>query len=193
MKKVVAFVVLSCFLAGCRPGEIEKKQALKNLVEDNFVVKDTLIHYTLDTNRLVLEFATKTDYRYWISEAGLYTPDDGHEIYLGASDKQEVIDNKMVFTGFSLSEADLKNYKPWFFGFPYLENELVISEPFGNIRIMYRRRKNTENILVPDDFSRKMRYVKFNLDVFDTLSPELAAYCEQEVLKRFKISLKDNE
>ena len=193
MNKLAIFIVLTGFIISCAPSDAEKKQALKSFLDDDFSIKDTVIRYELDTNRLVLEFTTKTAYPYWLTEAGLIDPETNQEIYLGGSDKAKIVDNKIIFTGFSVPPRDLKNYEPWFFGFPYMENEWVISVPFGNIRIMYRKQSDTENILSPDFYSRRSKYVKFNMNVLDTLSPELVAYCEQEVLKRFKLSISDVE
>jgi len=184
MNKLIVLASL-ILLIGCGPSEEEKQAALDSFIEENYVMPDTVIRFALDTNTLTLEFTNKSGVENWITEVWIEGKDDSKVIHLGSSAKEPLVDNKLVYAGFHIPAEELKNYSPRFFGFPDLEDVVVISNPFENIRIMYTKQDSSENVLSPDEYSRSLRYVKFNMHALDSLSPELVEYCALQAIEKF--------
>lgn len=184
---VIITLTIVALLAGCNSGDtgLSEKQKLdlkSRFYNPNYVMPDTIIHYELYTDSLVLSFQPKANYKYWYTQMILREDYFGaqsemNNIDLGAYDKHEVKENKIVFRDFHISPDSIDKYVPDFFAFPHIDDgTLVMRNPVENNRIFFWK-QGDDKILTPWGPSKKQNYVCFNLNILSELNKEEYDYC----------------
>jgi hypothetical protein len=185
--KLYVPLILLLLWSSCGPSDDEKRQAAEAFIDRDYHFKDTLLHYQLDSSTLELIFPTIPEYDQWKIEAGLMHKITRKEIYLGSHIKT-VRNKSIVFDNVVIPGDSVEYYDVWVFACPHVKEKMFIAQPFGNIRSMWRVEDSVRKILKPDAYWKGLYFVRFNLDVRDTLSEELKMYCHQIMLEELQRS-----
>lgn len=185
---ILILSLLLLFWSSCGPTDDQKRQALEAFIDRDYHFKDTLLNYQLDSSTLEVIFPSTPEYNQWLIEAGLLNKITGKEIYLGNHTKI-VNKNKITFDNVTINKDSVEFYDVWLFACPSVKEKMFISQPFSNIRSMWRVEDSVRKILKPDEYWHGLRFVRFNLDARDTLTEDLKMYCDQIMLEEFNASV----
>lgn len=156
----------------------DKAALRKKFCDENFVIRDTVMHYDLHADSLVLTFAEKVQYSNWRIELWLRdTTGRSEEVSVGYFRKQRVKNNQLVLKGFHLPHDHLPDVVPAIYGFPEFPHHLpVFAVPSGTSGIHFRN-KGKKNELSAHYFGKKTHFVRFHMDVLPTLSKDEKNFC----------------
>lgn len=158
----------------------DKTALRKKFCDENFVIRDTVMHYELHADSLVLTFAKKVQYSNWRIELWFSdTTGRSEEIYVGYLRKQRVKNNQLVFKGFHLPQDRTHDFVPVIYGFPEFPDHLpVFSVPVAGTGIHFRNR-GKKNTLSAHYFGKKTHFVRFHMDLLPTLSEDEKNFCRE--------------
>lgn len=191
MKTITLFtlLVLTFFILGaCGPTDKEKKEAIAAFIDKDYHFTDTLLSYKIDSSKLQIIFPSAPEYDKWLIEAALVNRFSNSEIYLGSHTKF-VDKNRITFDNFSIPRDSISYYNVWLSACPQPDDKLFISQPFSNIRSMWREADSVRGILRPDNYWKELKFVRFNLDVRDTLDEALKMHCDEVMIEEFNVSI----
>ncbi len=179
---VIVFSVSFTLMLTYNPSDDEKKIAWEQFVEEDFEFRDTVLTYTLDTSKLTIYFPKKPQFEQWMIEAwsNPWNEDSDSGVYFG-SHTVKIRNGQVVIPVKPGAIKHPKEHKVTLFACPDMDGDLVISQPFGNIRAMFRETETNKGTLRPDDYWRGLKFVKIRMKALDAMDKESREYCMNKI------------
>ena len=179
------FLIHSCTSDESTPlTAVEKTKLKKSFVTDPYFMPDTVIHYKLFTDSLLLTFHPKAHYKQWTLQVILRTDDRSAGMDLGDKTKVRVSGNSIVWKGFHISPDSVNLYYPELFGFPIMkDNYLVLRKNMDNGRMFFKD-PDKDGILKPWGPGKRQNYIGFRMAILPKLKKKEYNYC-WELLEKY--------
>ncbi len=178
-------IAASCVSTDNELTEERKKELKEKFCNANYVIPDTVIHYELYSDSLVLKFEPIAHYNAWnvsmvLREDYEDIQSNNNNVDLGYEVVRKVTNNEIVITGFHISPDSTDIYRPEFMGWPIFDNKIFVI-PKGATRLLYRKIGSANNIT---PFWTKQHNVSFDLNFLYSLSNRKEYdYCFELFLK----------
>lgn len=206
--KAILLVIATCFVSvSCTNNETEKKAALSKIITENFIWKDSVINYTLDSSCLTLTFPNTPEFTGWNFEFWVHKK-------VAADGRSDIHNTHWANRCYELENNQIKIDSLDFKGINSDSLEITLEIIPCNIIMGYRRApfdvmlpysKTNDSKLHFFNFRRFVsfpqnggrvltgfmnkgeQYTLINLNCLDSMkNEELKVYCKEEVEKFVK-------